>query len=150
MFKIKNFFFALLLFSVFFSFNEIKAQEYETVFAVGDTAQSYGIPSDVDQMFVTAVDSSMTGTDSLVILVKSAGVVTAASVLSARRISSTSLTTFNDTLIAGNGITATWEADLEHSPYGTIEVKRVNNLTAANTPYTPRTRIFIQFKKRKR
>jgi hypothetical protein len=139
----KKLIFVIILFLVVICSNA-KAQEYETLFTVGDTSEVYGIPGGAKYAFITITDSSVAGTDSVQATIRTGSTWTRASIVSVRDIASTALTTYVAEMIPGDATTKTYAIDLTLCPKAVLEIHR-NNRTNGGTAYAPKTRLVITF-----
>jgi len=140
--------FATLLFLVIaFGFQkEAKSQDaVETFFAVGDTTETFNVPAGANKIFITVVDSSVAGTDTIWAQIKiSGGVVTSYSPLAVRNANATAPTTYVTSMIPGDNTAGTYQFDAKEIPGATFRVYRSN--VSTNNAYAPRTRITVSFK----
>ena len=144
--NLKIFAITIFLFCVFAFQDNVKAQDaQETFFTIGDTTETFSIPGGVSKVFITVVDSSLAGVDTIFAQIKiSGGVVTSYSPLAVRSANATAPTTYVTSMIPGNDATGTFQFDAKEIPGGTFRLVRSNEST--NDLYAPRTRITVSYK----
>lgn len=142
--NIKNLFGAILFLFIALSFtSQVKAQE-ETFFALGDTTETFSVSGNPSRVYITVVDSSVAGTDTIWVQVKQNGVVTAYGQLGVHDANATSQTTNVVSMIPGDAKTGVYWFDVKDIPVGVFRIFRSN--VSTNNAYTPRTRIFVNYK----
>ena len=137
--------FATLLFLVIaFAFQkEVKAQD-ETFFTIGDTTETFSVSGNPSRVFITVVDSSIAGTDTIFVQVKQNGVVTAYGQLAVHDANATAQATNVVSMIPGDTKTGVYWFNVSDIPGGTFRIVRSNEST--NDLYAPKTRIFVNYK----
>ncbi len=143
----KSIIFAILLFLVLaFGFQkEAKSQDaQETFFAVGDTVETFSVSGNPSRVFITVVDSSIAGTDTVFVQVKQSGVVTVYGQLAVHDANATAQATNVVSMIPGDTKTGVYWFNVSDIPGGTFRIVRSNEST--NDLYAPKTRIFVNYK----
>lgn len=135
---------AISLFLIALSFtSEVKAQD-ETFFAVGDTTETFSVSGNPSRVYITVVDSSVAGTDTIWVQVKQNGVVTTYGQLAVHDANATAQATNVVSMIPGDANTGVYWFDVKDIPVGMFRIYRSNRST--NNAYAPRTRIFVNYK----
>lgn len=143
--KLKIFAIIIFLFCVFAFQDNVKAQDaQETYFALGDTTETFSVSGNPSRVYITVVDSSVAGTDTIWVQVKQNGVVTAYGQLGVHDANATSQTTNVVSMIPGDAKTGVYWFDVKDIPVGVFRIFRSN--VSTNNAYTPRTRIFVNYK----
>jgi len=137
--------FATLLFLVIaFAFQKEAKSQDETFFTIGDTTETFSVSGNPSRVFITVVDSSIAGTDTIFVQVKQNGVVTAYGQLAVHDANATAQATNVVSMIPGDTKTGIYWFNVSDIPGGTFRIVRSNEST--NDLYAPKTRIFVNYK----
>ncbi len=141
----KSIIFAILLFFAFaFAFQEEAKAQGETFFTIGDTTETFSVSGNPSRVFITVVDSSIAGTDTVFVQVKQSGVVTVYGQLAVHDANATAQATNVVSMIPGDTKTGVYWFNVSDIPGGTFRIVRSNEST--NDLYAPKTRIFVNYK----
>ena len=141
----KSIIFAILLFfAIVFAFQKEAKSQDETFFTIGDTTETFSVSGNPSRVFITVVDSSIAGTDTIFVQVKQNGVVTAYGQLAVHDANATAQATNVVSMIPGDTKTGIYWFNVSDIPGGTFRIVRSNEST--NDLYAPKTRIFVNYK----
>jgi len=141
----KSIIFAILLFfAIAFGFQKEAKSQDETFFTIGDTTETFSVSGNPSRVFITVVDSSIAGTDTVFVQVKQNGVVTVYGQLAVHDANATAQATNVVSMIPGDTKTGIYWFNVSDIPGGTFRIVRSNEST--NDLYAPKTRIFVNYK----
>lgn len=136
-----------LLFAGIFLVNiESKAQiisSQETFFTIGDTTETFNVPSNATRIVITVVDSSLAGVDTVFVkgITGISGNDVRYSLLSVYDLARTAQATLVTSMIPTNGLTKSYL--LTEVPWRSIQLVRSNEST--DDLYAPKTRIVVTY-----
>lgn len=142
--KIIKIFFALILFLIVLNVSESKAQTDLDVLIFTDTTASFNVPPGTTTIFITVVDSALSGTDSVVAQAIVGSGITYYSSIGVHDLNATATTTYLPVMIPGNGLTKTYSLEAKYIPSGQLRIVRLNEQT--DDAYAPKTRLVVNYK----